>query len=108
MSKRNKKNQNTDANASGVEVLENLKEETEMTEKKGFLSGAKEFIGGLPKPVKIVGGVVIGAGAAVGTAFAVISKIKSDKEDSYIDCDNDSYEESDAAPSEDDTPAEEE
>ena len=106
MSKRHK-NKKVNADVSGVEVLENLKEETEMTEKKGFLNGAKEFIGGLPKPVKIVGGVVIGAGAAVGTAFAVISKIKSDKEDSYIDCDDDSYEESDAAPSEDDTPAEE-
>ena len=106
MSKRHKNNK-VNADVSGVEVLENLKEETEMTEKKGLINGAKEFIGGLPKPVKIVGGVVLGAGAAVGTAFAVISKIKSDKEDSYIDCDDDSYEESDAAPSEDDTPAEE-
>lgn len=92
MSKRHK-NKKADADVSGVEVLENLKEETEMTEKKGLINGAKEFIGGLPKPVKIVGGVVLGAGAAVGTAFAVISKIKSDKEESYIDCNDASYEE---------------
>lgn len=92
MSKRHK-NKKVNADVSGVEVLENLKEETEMTEKKGFLKGAKEFIGGLPKPVKVVGGVILGASAIAGTAVAAYSKLKSDKEESYIDCDDASYEE---------------
>ena len=106
MSKRHK-NKKVNADLTGVEVLENLKEETEMTEKKGFINGAKEFIGGLPKPVKVVGGVVLGAATIAGTAVAVISKVKSDKEDSYIDCDDASYEEETIAEASDEAGTEE-
>ena len=101
----NKKNKVEES--TGVEVLTELKEEMEMTEKKGFLTKAGEFVDGLPKPVKVVGGIALGVGTAVGAVVVAYNKLKGDKEDSYIDCDEDSYEESAADTPEETTTSEE-
>ena len=102
MSKRKNK-KHVDVEATNVEVLENLKEETEMTEKKGIINGIKEFGNKLPKPVKVVGGVALGAAAVAGTVFAVVTKLNKDEDDNYIDCDFEDSDEADETATESET-----
>lgn len=61
-------------------------EEDEMNEKKGFINGLKEFGKKVPKPVKVVGGI-LGAGAAItGVVVGAISVLSKD-DDGYSNVD---------------------
>ena len=103
MSKRRKKvNEDVNAVVDVTEVEEETKEETEMTEKKGFINGLKELGNKVPKPVKVVGGILVTGTAAAFTAVAIMTKLGKDKDESYIDCDleseNEALEAADEAP----------
>lgn len=76
MSKRNK-NKNVNAESTDVVKINENKEETEMTEKKGFIESIKEIGNKVPKPVKMIAGGVAAAAAVVGTALVVVSKIRN-------------------------------
>ena len=69
MSKKNKKQ-----NVTGEVVNNNTMEGTDMKEKKSIIETIKEVGNKVPKPVKMVAGGLLAAGAVVGTALVVISK----------------------------------
>ena len=76
-----------------VENVEEVKETEEM-EKKGIVTRVKEFGAKVPKPVKVIGGAVLGIGAVAATGFAIFSKLNStgyaelDSNDDACDADN--------------------
>lgn len=72
MSKKNKKQ-----NVTGEVVNNNTMEGTDMKEKKSIIETIKEVGNKVPKPVKMIVGGVAAAGAVVGTALVVVSKIRN-------------------------------
>lgn len=61
-------------------------EEDKMKEKKSIIEGIKEFGDKLPKPVKVVGGI-LGAGAALAGGVMVVVSALSKDDDGYSDVD---------------------
>lgn len=84
MSKRNK-NKNVNAESTDVVKINENKEETKMTEKKGIINTIKEFGNKVPKPVKMIAGGVAAAAAIGGAALVVISKIHNGEDADFDD-----------------------
>lgn len=84
MSKRNK-NKNVNAESTDVVKINENKEETKMTEKKGIINTIKEIGNKVPKPVKMIAGGVAAAAAIGGAALVVISKVRNGEDPDFDD-----------------------
>jgi hypothetical protein len=107
MSKKPKKMK--DSELSGIELLEQLKEETEVKNKKGILTGIKEFGEKIPTPVKVIATVgTIGTAVAFGAKAAYDKFCKDNEDDDLESTDEETFEESEEEDSTDDEETEEE
>lgn len=80
-----KKHKHVNETVNEVVTETEIKEEGNMTEKKGFINAVKEFGNKIPKPVKVIAGVLVTGAAAAGTALVVISKVRNGEDDESLD-----------------------
>lgn len=87
-----KKHKNVTETVNDVVETTEIKEETEMTEKKGLKGTIKELGNKVPKPVKVIGGIALGVTTLAGAAYVAWNKLRDNSVDDTDLCDDEDFE----------------